>query len=112
MLQCSKQEETQMQLKKSKEHLMLSVMNDRSPFRRQLRAECNSTKCFQTSISIRALTQSTKDMSPHRTVNRIWRPSLLKLPPVSNRMKVETNKAPMVYSRAQCTGGSKRQAVA
>ena len=58
------------------------------------------------------LTHNTKDMSPHRTVNRMWRPSLLKLPPVSNRMKVDTNSAPMVYSSAQCTGGSNRQAVA
>lgn len=57
-------------------------------------------------------TQSTNDMSPQRTVNRICRPSLLKLPPVSNRMKVDTNRRPMVYNRAQCTGGSSRQAVA
>ena len=42
----------------------------------------------------------------------MWRPSLLKLPPVSNRMKVDTKSAPIVYSSAQCTGGSSRHAVA
>ena len=51
-------------------------------------------------------------MRPQRTVKRMWRPSLLKLPPVSNRMKVETKSAPMVYRRAQCTGGSSLHAVA
>ena len=62
--------------------------------------------------SKRGRTTRTKDMSPQRTVKRMWRPSLLKLPPVSNRMKVETKSAPMVYRRAQCTGGSSLHAVA
>ena len=51
-------------------------------------------------------------MRPQRTVKRMWRPSLLKLPPVSNRMKVDTKSAPMVYRRAQCTGGRSLHAVA
>lgn len=57
-------------------------------------------------------TMMTKDMTPHSTVKRMCRPSLLKLPPVSNRMKVATKRLPTVYSSAQCTGGSSRQAVA
>ena len=39
-------------------------------------------------------------------------PLVAEAAPVSNRMKVDTKSAPMVYSSAQCTGGSSRHAVA
>jgi hypothetical protein len=45
----------------------------------------------------------TKAMRPQVTVNSVCRPSLLKEPPVSNRMKADTNSAAMRYSNAQCT---------
>ena len=45
---------------------------------------------------IRIITTRTNVMRPQSTVKRMCLPSLLKLPPVSKRIKVETNRDPIV----------------